>query len=380
MRKKFFLLGGIILGLWMSQLFLASSLSDQKIDKQGELTVVHNPEKPQPINGWKTRVRLLEELVIGLNQDQTDGWFASLNDIAVDKAGHIYTLDPKDVKIRVFDAQGELIRTFGRRGQGPGELQGPGSIRIWPNGRIVIFDVLLQRFNIFDKKGNFQRSIKAERLPIGVVKLDSRGNIYQAQITRESPQSETIRLVRYDSSLNQKVIYHTQTRKIERRVLSLYSPGYYFDLSNDDYFFWIFSPQYVVHIVDSQGKIIKKIIRQYKPRPIDRRERTKLMKKWAFRLKGLPPSIKIKFPDFYPAASGLLVDDAKRIYIRTWEEEKDGRIYYDVFDFEGRYFARFSLPPEEEVKAVRNDCLYCLIKEGESGWPLVKRYRLNWKF
>jgi tripartite motif-containing protein 2/3/tripartite motif-containing protein 71 len=63
---------------------------------------------------------LEEDLVLGGTPDAT---FYSAPRIAVADDGRIYVLDPADDSVRAYSPQGELLRKFGREGQGPGEME-----------------------------------------------------------------------------------------------------------------------------------------------------------------------------------------------------------------------------------------------------------------
>jgi hypothetical protein len=95
--------------------------------------------------------------------------------------------------------------------------------------------------------------------------------------------------------------------------------------------------------------------------------------------KGASPQFEIQVPDYFPAASGFMADDRGRIYVRTYESDGRGGVAIDVFDPAGLYIARFFVPEDEDAITVRNDKLYCIVKDPASGNPLVKRYALKWK-
>ena len=56
--------------------------------------------------------------------------FGDVRDIEVDSLGRIYVLDSQAGEIRVFEANGTHLRTIARRGEGPGELQGPTGMEL----------------------------------------------------------------------------------------------------------------------------------------------------------------------------------------------------------------------------------------------------------
>jgi hypothetical protein len=93
----------------------------------------------------------------------------------------------------------------------------------------------------------------------------------------------------------------------------------------------------------------------------------------------LPPDIKLEWPENYPPLYYFALDDRGWMYVSTYEKDIKGNIYFDVFDAEGRCFARFSHPEGETLFVVKKNKAYFLIQESEEGLPLVKRYSMDWK-
>ena len=62
--------------------------------------------------------------------------FSDIRGIQADSDGNIYVLDQQAVEVRVFDPDGEYLRTIARRGQGPGEI-------MEANGILLSGDTLL---------------------------------------------------------------------------------------------------------------------------------------------------------------------------------------------------------------------------------------------
>lgn len=106
-------------------------------------TVVTNPETP----AFGAVTQDLRELWRRGGEDD-DVFFGTVAEFLHDADGNIYLLDGQLSEIMVFDPAGELLRTVGRRGEGPGEFQngadmywGPqgqlGVVQAWP-GKIVM--------------------------------------------------------------------------------------------------------------------------------------------------------------------------------------------------------------------------------------------------
>lgn len=60
--------------------------------------------------------------------------------VGVDGEGNLYVLDEDDFRVAVFDAAGRPLRTVGRQGGGPGELEAPYAIVVEPDGTVTVGD------------------------------------------------------------------------------------------------------------------------------------------------------------------------------------------------------------------------------------------------
>jgi hypothetical protein len=60
---------------------------------------------------------LEEELSIGEAEEREEYIFSEIRDIAVDEESRIYVLDSKESHIRVFNTNGEYIKTIGKKGK-----------------------------------------------------------------------------------------------------------------------------------------------------------------------------------------------------------------------------------------------------------------------
>lgn len=82
--------------------------------------------------------RLLEELYLGGDDGENDVVFGRIADIAVDSRGRIIVLDGGFSRVTVYDPDSMSVRTFGRKGEGPGELVNPTAIGVDSGDRIYV--------------------------------------------------------------------------------------------------------------------------------------------------------------------------------------------------------------------------------------------------
>ncbi|MBU4561118.1 hypothetical protein L6386_00865, partial [bacterium] len=91
-------------------------------------------------------------------------------DIEVDREGNIYVLvmdkeieGKKEIRVsrvKKFDSQGNLLMSIGSREREEEDFWFPDEIAVDSNGHIYVADGINHRIQVFDKQGEFLRSIK----------------------------------------------------------------------------------------------------------------------------------------------------------------------------------------------------------------------------
>lgn len=79
-------------------------------------------------------------------------------DVAFGLDGSIYVSDGYgNSRVMQFDGEGRFMRTWGRRGSGPGEFDTPHSIAVAPDGMVWVSDRHNHRLQVFEPDGRFVR-------------------------------------------------------------------------------------------------------------------------------------------------------------------------------------------------------------------------------
>ena len=99
-----------------------------------------------------------EELRFGGTQDHElwlDGRVSATFD--VDRRGHFFVVDQKHSRVQEFDAQGNYVGVFARKGEGPGEFQNIVSLQVLEDGRMIGHDFLLavSKFSSFSPQRRY---------------------------------------------------------------------------------------------------------------------------------------------------------------------------------------------------------------------------------
>ena len=76
--------------------------------------------------------------------------------LAVDDDGNAYLSLMNQDKVQVYAESGKLLREWGRRGAGDGELRQPGGIVLAPGGIVYVADQGNHRVQMFDSEGKFR--------------------------------------------------------------------------------------------------------------------------------------------------------------------------------------------------------------------------------
>ncbi|XP_019620502.1 PREDICTED: tripartite motif-containing protein 2-like [Branchiostoma belcheri] len=95
---------------------------------------------------------------IGKGQLQ-DPWF-----IAIDESrGLMFVTDNRAHKVVVFDLEGNLRFSFGKRGQNPGELSSPTGVTLDPAGNVIVANKADGRVQVFGPDGRYLRTVTTSR-------------------------------------------------------------------------------------------------------------------------------------------------------------------------------------------------------------------------
>jgi hypothetical protein len=370
-------IGAVALSLAVSWPDCASAQSFKIVQKDG-LTVVRNGSKPAPVPGAPKGVRLMHELTIGSENDSEDAMIFEIRSVQAGAGGEIFVLDGKINLIKVYGPDGRHLRTIGRKGQGPGELQSPSRMTMTADGNLCILDVGNSRVSLFSPEGKCLKEVpfKGWR-PIRFLP-DSRGGGYGDLLDLQGGVKDV--LLKFDSKLDKAATIATlvivENPSDQMNPMEMFRLIYQVDPK--DRIVWASSGAYELNVVDADGKTVRKILRDYEKRSYSRADKDRLIKE---RFGGQPPpsGAEIIFPPHRPVLYHFVLDDEGRYYVRTFEKDDAGRFFYDVFDQEGRFFARFSLPEDELLYAVRKNKAYSAIEENEAGTPQVKRYAVVWE-
>lgn len=91
---------------------------------------------------------ITHQVVIDDENFYSDYGFASANDICHGPDGSVFVVDPLRAEVRRFSSSGELMMSYGQKGEGPGEFTEPWVIALTQSGLLLVSDARgLNTFN-----------------------------------------------------------------------------------------------------------------------------------------------------------------------------------------------------------------------------------------
>ena len=140
---------------------------------------------------------LVPEISIGVFDGADAYMFGDVVEVAVAKDGSIYVFDRQVPALRKYDANGKFVKTFGRKGQGPGEYVSGGGLAVLPDGRVLLWDTGNWRINVYSPAGELLTHLStpsgldgnATMITSRAMLVDTAGHIYLRSNIRE-PRSD----------------------------------------------------------------------------------------------------------------------------------------------------------------------------------------------
>ena len=193
--------------------------------------------------------------------------------------GETYLLDEQLCEIRVFDAEGQYLNTFGREGEGPGEFRQAQDLLLLPSGKVGVIYGQQNRLATYGLDGTIGEDTSL--LPDGVrfaflIGAQSRdGRMVIQQHATELTDDEiisTMSMVGLDASGEVTHTYFSESSTQKRQ-----GPGISISIDSDDYAnAWVLmdggflainesGDEYKIEILDAEGELVRTITRDYEP-------------------------------------------------------------------------------------------------------------------
>jgi hypothetical protein len=373
-----------LFGCLIGILFLLSCGSKHsQVDRiyENGVEVVLNHIEPYHIKGQPSKLSLEKVFSIDLErEDFAKAGLLSGGEWDADDDGNIFIVGFKNREnfIYRFDHAGHMMGSFGRRGQGPGELLGPSLSGVY--GReIVLSDLVGMKYVVYDLDG---RVIREKRLghpdrlcPWGNGKLVGFG-------PRPDPAAKAFyyALTLCDADFNElKVLDRYEFPSDDSRLY----PFFMWRVSGDRIIIANEPRGYELLVYDADGHLFRKIRKEYRPVRVTDAIKEAILGP-DYRKSGSSQSK--YFPDPLPPLNQFFADDEGRVFVMTYEPGPNpGEYLWDIFNSDGVFVGRKALNIVwatlylgPRYTFARKGKLYCH-EEKESGYDKLVVYKMIWK-
>jgi hypothetical protein len=249
-----------------------------------------------------------------------------VSDFKVDNDRNFWIVDNKSCKIKKYNQKGELLLSFGRNGQGPGEFVRIGGLEFDRDKRVVyVLDSHLGRFNIFDEKGTYLNSFSIS--PMRFFKLLSDGNIIACEISVSKSKNELFLLKKYNSKFKPLKSFYSAHRLV---MVHQYTFAYaFFDIDLNDNIYVIQPEDYTIYKYDSDGKLVNKF---------SKRGRYYILPPTDFKINKMnKPKMDKWLSSFSKITNLAILKNKKLILVEFLNDIKEEEYYLDIYDFKGNF-------------------------------------------
>ncbi len=285
---------------------------------------------------------------------------------------HIYSL--KDFK---------HIKSFGKKGQGPGEFQTLPHVHITldcSTEKLIIGS--MRKVSYFSKNGTYLKEAKGKSRALRLVYIDEK--------------NEQPRFLGWSQKVHNKFVYNTinvfdhQLNKV-REIYETKDPyqgaGKGYDLLTNVFSYNAYKGRIIIPGKNNSSVDVLnynldfKLTINVKSKPLSVSKKFKKdmihFLKTGPETKSVYPLIKpIRFPKYFPPVNTFFTDN-NIIYIMSWEKTEKGNTFY-LYDMDGNFIQKKIIPIKYETDiqtypiAVKNNKLYQLVEnDREDEWELV---------
>lgn len=342
-----------------------------------------------------TTWRVVEEVRIGTLEETGPELLGDVTAVEMDAAGRLYVLEGQAQELRVFDRDGQHVRTIGRKGGGPGEFNQAIGMAWSPAGDLWVIDPQNNRISVIDTAGTFVTSHPAiggwiySPWPGG---FDTAGAFY-TYVPEIGSADFGLLMVRYDTAMHPLDTLRPPRYPGEQEYFEFqspqgggwqtsvpFTPGFEWRLTTaGDFWAALTGPYELIHVT-GHGDTLMRITRAFDPVSVTGEDVDSAIAglEWFTRQGGKVDRSRI--PGVKPAVDGMFVAEDGYLWVAaTTRDRADEGFLLDIFDPAGRYLGPLRLPfrlSGYPIPVIRNGFVIGVTRD-ELEVPFVVRARIE---
>jgi len=318
-----------------------------------------------------------------------DDILAEVQEIRMDEKGKIFVLDNRLNKVHVFVPDGKYLFSFGKKGEGPGEIKQTWGLFLIDN-RVIIPD--MSKVHYFSRDGKYLHSTSTQVMFIPYLFLDEH-RVLAVPFSSFRKEKREVLLYNLKTKEQVELFKIPKVRALrwsgEQGRLMLRMP---FEVAEDLLIvnypgqpWYGYNDTYKIQRLDLNKKDVNSFsINNRKREKLSQNSKQKMFEKVLENQREIPKNVlntmADQIPDEMPYFHHLFSDNSGLIYVLTATGQHPHRRKVDTFSPQGKYLYRGMINLEPDCTIVRmtmnNKNLVVFIEDPEGERKLVK-YILN---
>jgi hypothetical protein len=336
--------------------------------------------------------------------DTEDVLIGRIGDVSVDSSSRVYIADTRQMVIHVYEPDGRFIGQLGRDGRGPGEFGSIASLHV-KGDRLYAYDPNLQRIHIFrlhdlagEKTVNLadnRRSYPAlaETMPSIREVYIRNDSTYIARFLFEekSPALQNWQnyeviglfyllnssgsilgeLFEFISEIRTRVPNRSGTVALDVPIESFFGKTVMV-VSSDNHIFLAIPDYFLIKQYSPNGAYQQSFFYPISKIPLTQETAVQAEVNNFF----INAIQDLDLPEFLPVLTDMKIDNHDRLWVATTVEDIN---FFEwlVLENTGQLIARFEWPRNKPIKMIKNDYIYTLENDEETGLQQIVRYRIK---
>ncbi|MDE2794229.1 MAG: 6-bladed beta-propeller [Gemmatimonadota bacterium] len=326
-------------------------------------------------------------LTIGVREGEDHDMLHRVRDATKLSDGRIVIANRGDDELRVFDASGNWLESWGGRGEGPGEFSGLDHVDTWPGDSIIAWSGPGSSILVFDSDGNFGRGFKLETNeddPMGFyvfpTAVTAAGSILAGQIPSIFDRVR-VEIRDAEGRLQSSLGEHPgiETHRVESvrgsaRMITMYEVIFGPTVGQvpwGDLIVHSLNDRYEIRAFAEDGTLARIVRRDHAARPPTAEEVEGYIEE---QVSGYPDDIaaeqrgryeSVPVAENMPAFTSVMVDGRNHLWVEEYElpgEERPGSLW-TVFDAQGRVQGFVETPDGLEIFEIGEDYILGLWRD-----------------
>lgn len=311
----------------------------------------------------------------------------------VDSRGRVYLGDWMQKRVTVLGPDGSVVRSFGRMGSGPGEFRSIRGVQVLPGDSLLVYDPGLSRVTVFapdstrpayvvnlaaSGPGQAPFHLWRTRANDAYVALFRPGFAFRGGQT-EQVREDVVRVLELDGApRGDRLLAFPSSSFLVAGTSVTPNPFGREGLVRTDsrdrlHFAW--TDTLGVRTLDLSGRAPGGFAVAYRPPAVTERDIETELSALDDQRTTFERALRDSVSERHPAASGLVVDDADRVWLGL-AGPRDSPTEWAAFSEEGAYLGSMLLPPGAVLWAIRRGSAY-VERSDEMGVPRIEVLRLS---